>query len=71
MLKTINHTIISLIPKVKNVQSITDLRPIRLCTVFYKIIAKILTLCLQVFMNDIIGEEQSAFTYGRLISYNI
>lgn len=55
MLKNMNHTVISLIPKVKYVQSMKDLQPIGLCNVLYKIIAKILMLCLQPFMNKVIG----------------
>lgn len=71
MLKNVNHTIITLIPKVKQVESIKDLRPIRLCNVFYKIITKILTNRLQAFIDSIIDEEQNAFVKGRLIFDNI
>ncbi len=66
-----NHTLISLIAKVQQVKSMKDLRPICLCTVFYKIIAKILINRLQPIMPLIISDEQSAFTKGRLISDNI
>lgn len=57
MLKNVNHTIITLIRKVKQVESIKDLRPIGLCNAFYKIIAKILTSRMQPFMDSIIDEE--------------
>lgn len=52
-------------------ESIRDLRPISLCNVLYKIIAKILTLRLQPYMDAIIGEEQNSFIKGRLIADNI
>ncbi len=55
----------------KQVKSMKDLRPISLCNVFYKIIAKVLTNRLQPFMDSIIDDEQNAFTKGRLITDNI
>lgn len=60
-----------ILPKVNQVKSMKDLRPIGLCSVFYKIIAKVLTIRLQPFMGDIISSEQSAFMQGRFISDNI
>ncbi|XP_021621451.1 uncharacterized protein LOC110621477 [Manihot esculenta] len=71
MLKNANHTVISLIPKVKSVKTMKDFRPIGLCNVFYKIIAKLLTLRLQPLMDSIVGSEQNAFIKGRLISDNV
>lgn len=43
MLKGVNHIVITLISKIKSVQTMKDLRPIGLCNVFYKIIFKIIT----------------------------
>ena len=40
--KNLNETIITLIPKKDNPTSMKDLKPIALCNVLYKIIAKVL-----------------------------
>jgi hypothetical protein len=66
-----NNTNVVLIPKVKNPQRINDLRPISLCNVIYKIVSKVLTNRLKVFIGDIISRNQSAFIPGRLISDNV
>ncbi|KAK9677866.1 hypothetical protein RND81_11G172600 [Saponaria officinalis] len=54
----INHTFIVLIPKKK-------------APVFYKLISKVLANRLKKFLGEIISENQSAFTPGRLITDNI
>lgn len=73
LLRYFNHTIISLVLKVQTVKTMRDLCPIRLCSVFYKIIFKILSL--SAFISDwyvSLGEYcQSAFIQGRLILDNI
>ena len=42
ILKAINHTYITLIPKVQNLEEVVEFRPISLCNVIYKIISKVL-----------------------------
>ena len=71
LLKPINHTFITLIPKVQNSEKATEFRPISLCNVIYKIVSKVIANCLKPLLNSIISETQSAFTADRLITNNI
>lgn len=64
-------TNIVLIPKKFVCLTPLDYRPISLCNVIYKIIAKSLALKMQPYLRDCIMDSQYAFVKGRRISENI
>ena len=71
LLKSINHTFITLIPKVNNLESVAQFRLINLCNVIYKILSKVIVNRLKPILKSIIFETQSAFVADRLITDNI
>lgn len=70
MLKEINYTHVCLIPKIANPQEMSQLCPIALCNVIYKICAKVLANKLKKILPLIISSYQSAFVSGHLITDN-
>lgn len=68
MLRIINFTYVTLISKSKDSTVMTQLRPISLCNVLYKICSKMLTNRPKRVLPEIISPSQSAFVHGSLIS---
>ncbi|KAG7569427.1 Reverse transcriptase domain [Arabidopsis thaliana x Arabidopsis arenosa] len=66
-----NHTHLCLIPKIPNPNKMTDVRPISLCSVLYKIVSKIISARLKVFLPLIVSPTQSAYVEERSVSDNI
>lgn len=60
-----------LIPKKENADRMTNLRPVALWNVLYKILAKVLANRLKVILPGIISEHQSGFVPGKNISNNV
>ncbi|KAM3287762.1 hypothetical protein P3S67_021192 [Capsicum chacoense] len=60
-----NQTLITLIPKIKNLSDISQYRPISLCSMVYKIIGKIIVARIKRYLPTIISPNQSAFIGKR------
>ncbi|KAM1790105.1 hypothetical protein ACFX12_034201 [Malus domestica] len=71
LLRELNHTNLVLIPKVKCPKNMSQYRPIALCNVIYKILAKVFINRLKLVMPNVICENQSAFVAGKQIQDNI
>nr|GEW50681.1 hypothetical protein [Tanacetum cinerariifolium] len=71
LLKEINATVISLVPKVAASAKVSDYRPIACCNVVYKIISKVICNGLKGVLGFLVDDNQSAFIPSRQISNNI
>ncbi|PKU81037.1 Putative ribonuclease H protein [Dendrobium catenatum] len=67
----IKATALYIVPKHKNAFAISDYRPITLCDVVYKIIAKVIASRLKPMMPVIINQTQSGFVKSRSSTDNI
>lgn len=70
LLKQWNHAIIALIPKSISANEVHDYRPISCCSVFYKVISKVLVNRLKPFMNVLVDKAHAAFISDRSIVDN-
>ena len=66
----VNKMTIVLIPKTNDAAYLKDFRPISLCNVVYKVVAKCMINRLRPYLNRLISHNQSAFIPGRLITDN-
>lgn len=71
VLKQLNHTIISLVPKTTHSVSVADFRPIACCNVIYKAITKIISDRLAPILPSLVDKAQAAFVSGRSMTDNI
>ncbi|KAL0439890.1 UNVERIFIED_CONTAM: hypothetical protein Slati_2472000 [Sesamum latifolium] len=71
LLKQVNATLLSLIPKVQNPTLVAEFRPISCCNVLYKVITKIIVQRLSGVLDDLISPSQNAFVPRRSIGNNI
>lgn len=71
LLAHLNHTYVTLIPKVKSPKLIFEYGPISLCNSLCKLFSKDLANRLKKVLPNVITEHQSAFTKSKLISDNI
>ena len=69
--KAMNETIVTLIPKHPAAKTIHDYRPIEGCSIFYKILSKILTARLGKVLGSVINKAQIAFVTGKHIQNHI
>ncbi|KAK4388164.1 hypothetical protein Sango_2423000 [Sesamum angolense] len=67
ILKQLNATLITLIPKVQLPSNVAEYRPISCCNVLYKVITKILVQRMKNVMNLIVRIAQNAFVPGLLV----
>jgi len=71
MLKEINRTFITLIPKIENPSRTSHYQPISLRSTIYKTIAKILVNRMRPLLDKLVSPFQSAFILDRSIHDNI
>ncbi|XP_019253832.1 PREDICTED: uncharacterized protein LOC109232518 [Nicotiana attenuata] len=71
LLKQLNATMISLIPKVTAAQKAEQFRPISCCDVIYKCISKMICTRLRKAVLHIVEENQAAFVEGRSLVHNV
>lgn len=67
----LNHTLLTLIPKVKCPKRVSDFCLIALCKILYKLVSKVLANRLKQILPNIISDTQSVFQFDKAISDNI
>ena len=65
VIPSLNSTFIVLIPKKENPLTFADFRPISLCSLVYKLISKVATLHLKLYLDKFISRQQFGFLKNR------
>ncbi|GJU35720.1 RNA-directed DNA polymerase, eukaryota, reverse transcriptase zinc-binding domain protein, partial [Tanacetum coccineum] len=71
LLKEVNSTVISLVPKLSTPRKVSDYRSIACCNVVYKCIRKIMVNRIKGCLDTLVDQNQSAFIPSRQISDNV
>ena len=71
LLKEMNETFITLIPKVQGAHNFGHFRPISLCNFCYKVISRILVARLRPLLDKLLDLAQIAFVPNRSIAENV
>lgn len=71
MPRSINATLLSLVPKTTDAEKMTDFRPIACCNVIYKVVSKLIARRLKATLSEAIELNQCAFVEGRLLLENV
>ena len=71
MLKALNTSFVSLIPKKEAAQTLDKFIPIALCNLVYKIISKVVANRLKPLLPSLVSVEQAGYVEGRQILNNI
>ncbi|KAJ6795099.1 Uncharacterized protein M6B38_227070 [Iris pallida] len=68
LLKELNHTFLTLVPKKEGATSLADFRPIACCNYLYKIITHLMCRRMEDAMQGLVSRNQAAFIKGRSIA---
>jgi hypothetical protein len=71
ILRDINCTLVTLIPKIEGASTLKEFRPISCCSTIYKLISKILTSRLGKVIGSVVSLNQAAFVPGQQLHAHV